>query len=565
MRNIALLTGVAAATATSCTEQKSSEQPNVIIILADDLGYSDVGCYGSEISTPVLDKMADEGLRLTQMYNASRSCPSRANLISGLYPHQAGMGDMDGPRPEWPVGYNGFKADADNVTIAEVLREAGYFTAMVGKWHLGAASKASPVDRGFDEYYGLLGGFNSCWNPKAYVRLPEGRSEREYAKGEYYATDALTDYALDFIDQANSEQKPLFLYLAYNAPHFPLHAPKEVTDKYYETYLKGWDVIRDERWQRMLAMDLLEGNPTMSPRGEVPESQFIDATYELPAWVSLPHDVQCDLARRMAVFAAMVDVMDQNIGRVVDKLKATGEYENSFIIFVSDNGACAEWHEYGFDGKTGKSHTTHRGAELDKMGLDGSYIHYGTGWANVGSTPFVLYKHYAHEGGISTPCIIRYGDNVANRGGIDHTPTQFVDIMTTCCELAQCDYPTTFEGREITPSPGLSLMPLLEGERMADRYIYNEHEGNRMVRHGDWKAVSANYRGDVWELYNIKEDRTEQHDLAAQYPDMVAELERAYFEWAKSSNVLYSPEVINTYFSKRPKDYPEYELGKRGY
>ena len=220
----------------------AQEKPNIIVILADDLGFSDLGCYGGEVQTPVLDKMAKQGVRMTQMYNSARSCPSRANLLTGLYPHQTGLGHMDATRPAWPKGYAGFRSNSDNVTIAEVLKDAGYFTAMSGKWHLGKT--ANPINRGFQEYYGLLGGFNSFWNPDVYTRLPKDRNPRQYKEGEFYATNVITDYAIDFINQAHQEEKPLFLYLAYNAAHFPLHAPKEVTDKYMKIYLQGWDKIR---------------------------------------------------------------------------------------------------------------------------------------------------------------------------------------------------------------------------------------------------------------------------------------------------------------------------------
>ena len=304
--------------------QAQEKQPNIIIILADDLGFSDLGCYGGEIHTPVLDSLAEQGIRMTQMYNSARSCPSRANLLTGLYPHQTGLGHMDGNRRSWPRGYAGFRHDSDNVTIAEVLKDAGYFTAMAGKAHLGR--DFNPIERGFQEYYGLLGGFNSFWNPDVYTRLPEDRVPREYGEGEFYATNVITDYAIDFINQAHSLSKPLFLYLAYNAPHFPLHAPKDVIDKYMDTYMQGWDKIRDQRWRRIVDMGLMQGHPELSPRGVVPESMFMDETYPLPAWDSLAPDQQKDLARRMSIFAAMVDIMDRNIGRVLKTLGDNGEW-----------------------------------------------------------------------------------------------------------------------------------------------------------------------------------------------------------------------------------------------
>ena len=534
----------------------AQEKPNIIVILADYLGFSDLGCYGGEVQTPVLDKMAKQGVRMTQMYNSARSCPSRANLLTGLYPHQTGLGHMDATRPAWPKGYAGFRSNSDNVTIAEVLKDAGYFTAMSGKWHLGKT--ANPINRGFLEYYGLLGGFNSFWNPDVYTRLPKDRNPRQYKEGEFYATNVITDYAIDFINQAHQEEKPLFLYLAYNAAHFPLHAPKEVTDKYMKIYLQGWDKIRDQRWKRIVKMGLLQGKPALSPRGVVPESLFEDETHPLPAWDSLTKEQQTDLARRMAIYAAMIDIIDTNIGRVLDTLQKNGELDNTFIMFMSDNGACAEWHEFGFDKQTGTEYHTHVGAELDQMGLPGTYHHYGTGWANVCCTPFTLYKHNAHEGGISTPCIIQWGKQIKHKGSIDHQPAQFSDIMATCIELAGTKYPEEYEGRKIVPTPGKSILPIVRGEEMPDRYIYAEHEGNRMVRKGDWKLVSANFRGDEWELYIIKEDRTEQHNLIKEYPEMAKELEDAYFEWADHSDVLYFPKVWNTYNKGRRKDFKEY-------
>lgn len=551
--NFFLVTGLF----TWATLLNAQEKPNIIVVLADDLGFSDLGCYGGEISTPILDNMAHEGLRMTQMYNSARSCPSRANLLTGLYPHQTGLGHMDANRPTWPKGYAGFRSDSDNVTIAEILKDAGYFTAMSGKWHLG--KKATPIQRGFQEYYGLLGGFASMWNPNVYTRLPKDRIPRQYADGEFYATNVITDYAIDFINQANEQNKPLFLYLAYNAPHFPLHAPKQTIDKYMNTYMQGWDKIRDQRWKRIVDLKLLQSKPKLSPRGVVPESLFMNETYDLPAWDSLTNDQKIDLARRMAIFAAMVDIMDQNIGRVMDTLKKNGELDNTFILFMSDNGACAEWHEFGFDEKTGVKYVTHTGTDLDKMGSPESYIHYGTGWANVGCTPFTLYKHYSHEGGISAPCIIRWGDHVKNKGSVDYQPAQFSDIMATCCELAGVTYPKEYEERKIISTAGISILPIVEGKKIPERYIYNEHEGNRMVRKGDWKLVSAHCRGDEWELYNIKEDRTEQNNLIREFPKKAAELEKAYFEWADRSDVLYFPKVWNMYNKVRQKDFKEYK------
>jgi arylsulfatase len=508
-------------------------KPNIIIILADDLGYSDIGCFGSEIKTPNLDNLATTGIRMTQLYNSARSCPSRASLLTGLYPHQAGVGHMTGDRKKGLEGYDGFRND-NNVTIPEVMKTAGYMTFMSGKWHLG---NQLPTEKGFDEFYGLLGGFTTFWDKTKYNRLPKGRPERGYSDGEYYSTVAITDYALDFIDMAVQKKSPFFLYLAYNAPHFPLHAPKEDIDKYFDYYKRGWDVVRDERFKRMKQLGILEGNFDISPRGYVPKSNFMDTTYQVPPWNILSTEKQLDLARRMAIFAAMVDIMDRQIGRVLDYLKKQDVFDNTLIIFTSDNGACAEWTENGFDGGTGLKYVVHTGEELNTMGLPGSYIHYGTGWANVGCTPWTLYKHFAHEGGISSPSIVHWTAKVKNPGSIDSRPLHIIDLMATCVDVAGANYPERHNGHAVLPMEGQSIMPLIEGRKSPERVICMEHEGNYMIRKGNWKMVVAGYKGNK-ELYNISRDRTEQHDLAAKNPGKVAELLALYDAWAKRCNVV---------------------------
>lgn len=531
------------------------QRPNIVLILADDLGFSDLGCYGGEIETPNLNKLADQGIRLTEMYNSARSCPSRACLLTGLYPHQVGLGHMEAgkSRQNWPQGYSGFR-DNDNVTIAEVLQKEGYYTAMSGKWHLGLQK---PTNRGFDDYYGLLGGFDSFWDSSKYVRLPQGAEPTLPVENNFYATHAITDYAIEFMEKGRELNKPVFLYLAYNAPHFPLHAPKEVIDKYMPYYLKGWDVIRDERFKRISQMHLLQGNPQMSPRGPVPASMFIDEPHEVPAWNSLTKEQQYDLARRMAIYAAMVDIMDQNIGRFIHAIKESRQLDNTLIFFLSDNGACAEWHEFGFDYKTGTQYVIHTGKELDEMGQPGTYHHYGTGWANVCNTPLKLYKHFATEGGISTPTIVWWGNHIKEKGAINHTPCHFTDIMSTCVDVAHAQYPSTYKGHAVQPMEGVSLVPLIEGNALKTRAIFAEHEGNRMVRLGDWKLVATHYTGQDWELYNIKEDRTEQNNLAPQYPEMVKELEAMYFQWAQRAHVEPFPQMWNKYNKKQFKIYKE--------
>jgi arylsulfatase A-like enzyme len=374
----------------------------------------------------------------------------------------------------------------------------------------------------------LVGGFASFWDPEKYKRLPEGRTARIYEPDNFYATDAITDYALDFIDAAKAKDKPLFLYLAYNAPHFPLQAPKEETDKYFEYYKQGWDYVRKERFNRMKKMGILENDFRLSPRGDVPESQFNSSTYSIPAWTSLSEDQQLDLARRMAIYAGMVDRMDQNIGRVLNKLEEEDQLDNTLIIFLSDNGGCAEWTENGFDKRSGLFYKIHTGKELDEMGLAGTYHHYGTGWANVSNTLFKSYKHYAYEGGISSPTILHWPDRIKRKSEIDYRPAHITDIIATCIKTAGATYPQEFNGHSVLPLEGQSLIAAIKGEPATERVICIEHEGNRMVRKGDWKLVSANYKDNRWELYNIKEDRTERIDLSGKYPGKVKSLSDIY-------------------------------------
>ncbi|MEI7733137.1 MAG: arylsulfatase [Verrucomicrobiota bacterium] len=506
-------------------------KPNIVLILADDLGWSDLSCYGGEIQTPNLDTLAAGGLRFTQFYNGARCCPSRASIMTGLYPHAAGFPEMSGSLP------------ANCVTIPELLRSAGYRTFMSGKWHLG---QPGPIKRGFDEYFGMLGGYGSFWNSKLYTRLPPGRPAREYAEGTFYATDAITDFALEFIASARqTADKPFFLYLAYNAPHFPLHAPKAEIAKYAQLYEQGWDKIREVRYARQKQLGLLDERWPLSPRSTVPPNRVATAhqwaNRQNPEWHSLPADRRTDLARRMAVFAGAVDRMDQNIGRLVTDLKQHRELDNTLIFFLSDNGACAEWDPFGFDvtnqvqqvnlGTTSGLNLLHQGAELESMGAPGSYFSYGSGWANACNTPFRLYKHYSHEGGIATPLIIHWPAGMQRPGELDRRPGHIVDLLPTCAEVAGTAYPASINGVAIQPAEGRSLCAALRGEPDAERPLFFEHEGNRAVRAGKWKLVSL--AGQPWELYDMEADRVELQDRAAQEPARVKELAALWDAWAK--------------------------------
>ncbi len=511
----------------SCGYGFAAEKPNILLILADDLGWSDLGCYGGEIRTPSLDALAKDGIRFTQFYNSARCSPSRASILTGLHPHQAGFPNLSGTLSK------------SAVTLPEVLSAAGYRSYMVGKWHLNG--KNPPTERGFDEFYGMLGGFNSCWQENAfYTRWPEGRQKREYASGAFYSTDAFGDYALDFLRDGQKSGKPWFLYLAFNAPHFPLHAPEADIATYEALYFeKGWDRIREERLARQKQLGLVPRDLALTPRSVVPANGRNNKTgwadKENPAWDSLPEDRRRDLSRRMAVYAAMVDRMDRAVGRVVGQLKASGQFDNTLIFFLSDNGACAEWDPWGFDNTSGPLNILHTGDDLKTVGGPASYASYGSGWAHACNTPWRLFKHYSQEGGVRTPCIVHWPAGLQAKGLVSG-PGYITDFMPTLCEAAGAPYPKERDGLAILPAEGISLMPALRGEPLAPRRIFIEHEGNRSVRDGDWKLVAL--REQPWELYNLAADPAEMRNLAAQQPQRVRELAAAWEGWAERCNVV---------------------------
>ena len=515
--------------------QTSAERPNILLILVDDLGYSDLGCYGGEIRTPNIDRLADGGIRFTQFYNTTRCCPSRALINTGLYPHQAGIGLMAGQSHR--RGYEGFLTDRC-VTLAEVLKNSGYRTYMSGKWHMG--HPPTPIDRGFDEFFGLLGGFTSFFTPDVHNRLPKDRPLRMYENSEYYATDVFTDYALDFLADSrkpdeNGHRPPFFLYLAYTAPHFPLHAPKEEIEKYADTYTKGWDALREERFHRQRKLGVIGENVPLTPRGFVPKNWVnVDtgwADQSNPAWDTIDADRRADLARRMAIFAAMVDRMDQNVGRVVDDLRKHGDLDNTLILFLSDNGACAEWDPWGFDVNSGPQNILHRGEALEMMGGPGTYHSTGSGWANLSNTPWRLYKHYTHEGGIRTPLIAHWPKGISRRGEFEKSVGHIIDFMPTFLELAGGEYPKQFAGKPILPMEGQSLVDVFQGKPQKNRELYWEHEGNRGVRNGEMKLVWLNSKSR-WELYDLSTDPAELNDLADKHPEIVEKMAADWDAWA---------------------------------
>lgn len=498
-----------------------ADKPNIIVILADDMGYSDIGCFGSEIKTPHLDALAAGGLRMTQFYNASRCCPTRASLLTGLYQHQAGVGDMVNTRKQ--PAYQGY-LNQNCVTIAEVLKQGGYSTFMAGKWHVGTAPDKWPRRRGFDHYFGLIDGASSYFSTKPYrpnQKLTIALDDQEYQpQPGFYATNAYTDYALRFIDGNKSTGKPFFLYLAYTAPHWPLHALPEDIHKYKNIYKKGWDQLRAERFSRLQQSGIIDKNTHLSPRHA-----------NVREWSSLSVEEQNRWIENMAVYAAMIDRMDQNIGKIRQQLKETGEDKNTLIMFLSDNGGSNESiNENGFRPEI-------IAASHKPSGDSASFTAYGLPGANLSNTPFRYYKKTEFEGGNATPFVAFYPPMI-KAGRIEKSPGHIIDIMATCVELAGVKYPQTYNGNKITPLEGTSLVPLFKQHAVnSNRALYFEHEGNRAVRQGEWKIVSA-YPENKWQLYNIKADRTELNDLSASQPQKMNELIEMYNTWAARAGVI---------------------------
>jgi arylsulfatase A-like enzyme len=543
--------------AASAGSAAADRPPNILLILADDLGYSDLGCYGGEIRTPNLDALAAGGLRFTQFYNATRCCPSRASLLTGLYPHQAGVGSMTGDQGQ--PGYRG-RLQPHCVTIAQVLKSAGYRTAMAGKWHVG--DNVSPIDRGFDDLYGWTTGYAvDSWEPRMMIRLPASGSQRRYARGDYFATDAITDHALDFLAAMRSGASPWFLYVAYQAPHFPVQSRADDAGGYAGLYARGWDEIRQQRLARQKAMGLVPEATKLTPRSEIPMPMVArrlgSATDDgrNPPWESLAADRRADLAQRMAVYAGMVTGMDRNIGRLIANLRANSEFDNTLIFFLSDNGACAEWEPFGFDlspvadpqpgvginmGTPGAGNVLHRGDQLARMGGPGSLFSYGSGWAGACNTPWREYKHYTHEGGISTPLIVHWPARITTRGRFRTQAGHLIDVLPTCLEVSGARYPDAIDGQSILPLEGQSLVPAFDDLPLERDFLAWDHEGNSAIRSGDWKLVRRGPQS-AWELYDLAQDRTELHDVADEQPDRVRRLAAQWQTWAERTHVFPKP------------------------
>jgi arylsulfatase A-like enzyme len=514
--------GLAAASLLSARGVATPPAPNIVVVLADDMGFSDIGCYGGEIPTPNLDRLARRGVRFTQFYNTARCCPTRASLLTGLHPHQAGIGAMaEDPgtnnRMDWGVeGYSGH-LNRNCVTIPEVLREAGYHTYMTGKWHVGLRSKESwPLQRGFDRFYGILAGACSYHRPAAPRGLSLGNDPVE-PEGDYYTTDAFASYAVRFLKE-QKDSRPFFLYLAFNAPHWPLHAREEDIQKFVGRYRQGWDKLRNERHKRQLDMGIVKPEWGLSPRdpGARP-------------WDDLSDEQKQQLDYRMAVYAAQVHCMDRNIGRVTNTLESTGKLDNTLILFLSDNGGCAEPYRDLGGGNFADIN------KADKAGV----ISYGQAWANASNTPFRRLKVQVHEGGISTPLIAHWPARIRSMAGkLCNEVGYLPDLMATVADVAGAHYPKEYKGSSIQSLVGRSLAPAFEhGRRTPHDWMFWEHMDNCAVRHGKWKALRKLNESD-WELYDIERDRCELNNLAAGQTVLVKELGGEWEKWAAVAKVL---------------------------
>ena len=533
-----------ALSATGCSRETAADaRPNIVLIMADDMGFSDIGCYGGEIETPVINSLAAEGLRFRQFYNTARCCPTRAALMTGLYPHQAGIGHMMTPYfkdGELIPSYQGELRDSC-VTIAEALKPAGYTTLMSGKWHVVPAEGAEPTrpvvgkknwprQRGFDRFFGTIHGAGSYYNPPS---LTLDNEPIEPDGDDFYYTTEIGKHAEQFIEEAPLD-KPFFLYMPFTSPHWPLHALDEDVAKYSGRYDAGWDELRRERRARMTEMGVIRE-----------DWEITDRDPSVPAWEEAPNKEW--ESRRMEVYAAQISAMDRAIGGVLDKLKQIGAFDNTLILFLADNGGCAEI----LGPRAGGLHvpSVARDGTAVKVGNDpaempgqaGDYQSYGPPWANASNTPFRLYKHWVHEGGISSPLIAHWPKGVETSGEWTDEPSHLIDIMATCVDVAGASYPTERQGKAVTPAEGRSLKAHFHAEKpVPERTIYWEHEGNRAVRQGKWKIVSkwSEPESGRWELYDMEADRTEMHDLAGEQEVRVSEMAAAWREWADRVGVM---------------------------
>ena len=527
-------------------------RPNIILIMSDDMGYSDIGCYGGLVNTPVLDGLAQNGLRFTQFYNAARCCPTRASLITGLYPHQTGIGHMMEDK-----GSDAYRGDLSNkaLTIAEVLKQAGYSTYMSGKWHVTPYEPTDdnptkhnwPLQRGFDQFFGTILGAGSYYDPASLTV----NNEYIVPGDDFYYTDAISDHAVSYIENHNSDQ-PFFMYVAYTAAHWPMQAKPADIAKYKGKFDAGWDALRQKKYEKMLAMGLIKPEWKLTEKDDIPDWEDADRK----AWNS----------SLMEVYAATIDCMDQGIGRMMNSLQKKGFKDNTLVFFLQDNGGCAE--AWGLTDQIGPISNDVKADDFKPMGKDerqqdmapkytrdgkpvlagkglkpggdDTYIAYGKAWANASNTPFRMYKHWVHEGGISTPLIVHWPSGIKAKNEFRNQTSHIIDIMATCIDVAGAKYPESFHGNSIIPYEGLSLMPAFDNDELQDRVLCWEHEGNKAIRQGKYKLVSRWSKNSEynWELYDLEKDRSETDNLNKTMPEKVVEMDKIWKDWAKKTGVL---------------------------
>jgi arylsulfatase len=528
---------------TGCSKESKNtpKQPNVLLIVADDMGYSDVGAYGSEISTPNIDALAREGVLFTQFHVAPNCGPTRGAMLTGVDFHRAGLGgnpEVATDNQLGQPGYEGYLRD-DVVTMAELLRDAGYHTYMTGKWHLGAEEGRRPTGRGFEQSFALLNGGASHWSDQA--ALIPGSQTRYVQNGvlvnelpqDFYSSRSYTNRMIEFIAGNAGDDVPFFAYLAYTAAHNPLHVPAEYIEKHRGQYDAGWDVIASQRVSRLRKLGLLADSQVPSPRPDW-----------IKTWDELTAEQKAVRARDMEVYAGMIDYMDEQIGRILDYLRETGEYDNTLIVFISDNGPSRTTilDYLALGGKAGEFFGQFDN-NIENKGLPNSSTDIGPGWAYAAATPLRLFKGYVAQGGIQVPAIVKLPGTIPNAGTRTAALTHVMDLMPTLLEVAGGKYPETYNGNEIVPQQGSSLMPLLAGESNElneNRELGWEAYGMDAYRRGHWKALRLPepYGTGEWQLYNLAEDPGEVNDLAAQYPDLTSELAQGWQQYAETNGVI---------------------------
>ena len=523
-----------------CAEkQQTNKKPNILLIVADDLGYSDIGCFGGEISTPTLDNLAKTGMRLTNFHVLPTCSPSRAVLLSGMDNHLAGMGTMGELKTEEMEGHPGYAGylNFEVAALPEILKAEGYHTYMAGKWHLGHEEETIPYARGFEETFALLPGGGSHWSDQKPLSPPQtmiyNRNGEHVGSlpDDFYSTRYYTDRLLEWIDKDHGDDQPFFAYLSYTAPHDPLHAPREYIDKYRGMYDEGWDVLREKRLQALKDLGIINNNAVPFPR--LPS---------VKAWDEMTAEEQQTAARDMEVYAAMIDYLDGQIKRVFDRLRETGEYDNTLIIFMSDNGANGAM-PTAYPGQTDEFLTSFDNS-LENRGLANSYIETGPGWAQASMAPSRMYKGFTAEGGIRAPLIVKLPGQMADAGTMNHSFIHMRDIMPTILDLADAVHPEEFDGREVRPMQGRSALYLIAGRVESPSVeicqVGYELFGLKAYIAGDWKILwmpPPVGKGD-WELFNLREDPGEMNDLSKLHPERVEEMAALWEQYRIDNNVL---------------------------